>query len=103
MALMSVPNCALPSLIGSRLCTDQINTSRIITDQSLEYWSPLYLDFADFEKAFDRVQHEAIWKTMQSYRVPPKIISIMKMMYREYNCQVKHDGNHSEPFILNLE
>ncbi|XP_049847963.1 uncharacterized protein LOC126304631 [Schistocerca gregaria] len=73
----------------SRSCTDQINTSRIITEQSLEYWSPFYLAFADFEKAFDRVQHEAIWQTMQSYKVPPKIIMKMIWCHEEQNSREK--------------
>lgn len=85
----------------SRSCTDQITTLRIIIEQSMEYCSPLYMAFVDFEKAFDRVQREAIWKTMQSYGIPPKIISIVKMMYKEYTCQVKHEGKLSEPFTLN--
>ncbi|XP_059152867.1 uncharacterized protein LOC131938744 [Physella acuta] len=36
-----------------RSCTDHIATLRIIIEQSLEWQSPLYMTFVDFEKAFD--------------------------------------------------
>ena len=39
----------------NRSCTDQIATLRIILEQSLEWNSPLYVNFIDYEKAFDSV------------------------------------------------
>ena len=44
-----------------RSCPDQIAALRIIVEQSLEWKSSLYINFIDFEKAFDSVdtQHQA--------------------------------------------
>ena len=39
----------------NRSCADQIASLRIIVEQSLEWNSPLYINFIDFEKAFERV------------------------------------------------
>jgi hypothetical protein len=39
----------------NRSCTDQINALRITIEQSLEFHSPLYLLFVDYQKAFDSV------------------------------------------------
>ena len=39
----------------NRSCVDQIATLRIIIEQSLEWNSPLYVNFVDYEKAFDSV------------------------------------------------
>jgi hypothetical protein len=36
-----------------RICIDNINTLRIIGEQSTEFRSPLFLAFIDFERAFD--------------------------------------------------
>ncbi|VDP36580.1 unnamed protein product [Schistosoma mattheei] len=36
-----------------RSCTDQIGTLRIIVEQSIEWNSSLYINFIDYEKAFD--------------------------------------------------
>ncbi len=39
---------------------DHIATLRIIIEQSLEWQSPLYTVFVDFEKAFDSVDRKAV-------------------------------------------
>ena len=44
--------------------------------QSLEWQSPLYSVFVDFQRAFDSIDRETIWKLMQHYGIPPKFISI---------------------------
>ncbi|VDO94907.1 unnamed protein product [Schistosoma margrebowiei] len=41
-----------------RSCTDQIATLRIIVEQSIEWNSSLYINFIDYEKAFDSVWTE---------------------------------------------
>ena len=43
-----------------RSCTDHIATLRIIIEQSLEWNSALYVNFIDFEKAFDSVGRETL-------------------------------------------
>ena len=48
-----------------RSCTDHIATLRIIIEQSLEWQSPLYSVFVDFQKAFDSVDRNVIWRLMQ--------------------------------------
>jgi hypothetical protein len=46
-------------------CIDQINTLRIIIKQSLEFKSPLYLLFVDYQKAFGSVVRRWIWKDLE--------------------------------------
>ncbi|KAJ8340518.1 hypothetical protein SKAU_G00351510 [Synaphobranchus kaupii] len=55
----------------NRSCTDQITTLRII----LEWNSPFYVNFFDYEKAFDSVDRQ-IWKLLRHYGVPEKITNI---------------------------
>ena len=43
-----------------RFCAYQIAALRIIVEQSIEWQSPLYRCFIDFEKAFDSVDRESI-------------------------------------------
>ncbi|VDO77720.1 unnamed protein product [Schistosoma curassoni] len=45
-----------------RSCTDQIVTIRIIIEQSIEWNSSLYINFIDYEKAFDSVDRRTLWK-----------------------------------------
>lgn len=39
----------------NRSCIDQIATLRIIVEQSMEWSSPLLINFVDYEKAFDSI------------------------------------------------
>ena len=43
-----------------RSCADQIATLRIIIEQSLEWQTPMYSVFVDFQNAFDRVDRDFI-------------------------------------------
>ena len=57
----------------NRSCTDQIATLRIIIEQSQEWRTPLYVNFLDYEKAFDSVDRTTLWKLLRHYGVPEKL------------------------------
>ena len=81
-----------------RSCTDHIATMRIIIEQSIEWQSPLYSIFVDFQKAFDSVDRGVIWKLMEYYGLPPKYIEVIKQLYQDATCQVIHEGKLTDPF-----
>nr|KAG5711950.1 hypothetical protein BaRGS_026391 [Batillaria attramentaria] len=85
---------------NDRSCTDHIATMRIIIEQSLEWQTPLYSTFVDFQKAFDSVDREVIWKLMSHYGFPPKFVNIIRQLYEDATCQVTHDGKLTEPFTV---
>uniref|UniRef100_A0A8D9EGU9 Craniofacial development protein 2 n=1 Tax=Cacopsylla melanoneura TaxID=428564 RepID=A0A8D9EGU9_9HEMI len=87
---------------AERSCTDLINTLRIIVEQSTEYQTHLFLTFVDFERAFDSVSREAMWKALKDFGVPRKIINLIKSMYNGYKCQVLHEGQLSDPFNVEI-
>nr|KAG5693183.1 hypothetical protein BaRGS_014073 [Batillaria attramentaria] len=58
----------------NRSCADQIASLRIIVEQSLEWNSPLYINFIDYEKAFD------------------------SCTYQDMSCRIAHAGQLSESF-----
>lgn len=70
---------------------DQIATLGIITEESIEWNSPVYVSVINFEKAFDSVDCETLWKLMAHYDIH-KFISIIKSTY------TKHKGCPSESF-----
>nr|KAG5704008.1 hypothetical protein BaRGS_032097 [Batillaria attramentaria] len=82
----------------NRSCADQIASLRIIVEQSLEWNSPLYINFIDYEKAFDSVDREALWKLLRHYGVPGKIISLIQCTYKDMSCRIAHAGQLSESF-----
>jgi len=65
----------------SRSCIDQIFVLRTIIEQSREWNSSLYMNFIDFEKAFDSVHHTTIWNILRSYGFPGKIVNILSSFY----------------------
>lgn len=82
----------------NRSCPDQIASLRIIVEQSLEWKSPLYINFIDYEKAFDSVDRESLWKLMRHYGIPEKFISLIRGTYQDMKCRVAHAGQLSDSF-----
>ena len=82
----------------NRSCADQIASLRIIIEQSLEWNSPLYVNFIDYLKAFDSVDRETLWKLVRHYGVPEKFVSLIRCMYQGMTCKVSHAGQMSDSF-----
>ena len=81
-----------------RSCTDQIATLRIILEQSLEWNTSLYVNFIDYEKAFDSVDRESLWKLLRHYGIPAKLTNIIKNSYEGLSCRVVNGRQLSEAF-----
>ena len=58
------------------------------------------MNFIDFEKAFDSIDHQVLWNILKHYGIPQKIISIIQQLYDGFSCQVIRDGNLTEPFTV---
>ena len=79
-------------------CVDQIATLQIIIEQSCEWKSPLFINFVDFEKAFDSMNRDTLWKLLRHYGLPVKIVNIIRSSYEGLSCRVIHRGQPSEAF-----
>ena len=71
-----------------RNTTEQIFVLRNIIEQVIEWNSNLYICFVDFEKAFDSVHRETLWKFLKIYGIPDKLVNMIKAMYRNSKCVV---------------
>ncbi|GFR70251.1 retrovirus-related Pol polyprotein from type-1 retrotransposable element R2, partial [Elysia marginata] len=85
---------------SNRSTTDQIATLRIIVEQSLEWSSPLIVNFLDSEKAFDSIDRELLSKIMRNYGIPEKIVSLVRKMYDGTCCRIVHDGQLTDRFNI---
>ncbi|VDP51636.1 unnamed protein product [Schistosoma margrebowiei] len=94
----NIPAEALKSDIEVRSCTDQIATLRIIVEQSVEWNSSLYINFIDYEKAFDSVDRRTLWKLLRHYGVPEKIVNIIRNSYDGLQRKVVHGGQLTDAF-----
>ena len=69
-------------------CSDHIFTLRQILEQSKEWNVPLYANLVDFEKAFDSIHRDSLWKILRHYGIPSKLVNVIKMLYSDFKCQV---------------
>ena len=76
--------------------SDQIFILRNIIEQSVEWQALLYLNFIDFEKAFDSKHRETLWKIMEFYGVPSKIATIIKKLYQSNEICATNHGLQSD-------
>ena len=83
-----------------RSCTYQIAMLRMILEQSLEWNMSLYVVFIDYEKAFESVDRTTLWKLLQHYGIPEKIIQMIRPAYEPSTCQVIHGNTTTEPFTV---
>jgi hypothetical protein len=67
---------------------DHIATLRIIVEQSIEWGSSLYINFIDFKQAFDTVDRNVLWKILQQYGIPNKLLNIIKTPYDGFQVKV---------------
>ena len=73
---------------AGRSTTEQIFNLRIIFEKYLHHQQDLYHIFIDFQKAFDRVLHAALWATMKKYNICTKLIQVIKILYNKATCAV---------------
>ncbi len=57
-----------------------------------------YINFIDYEKAFDSLDRDTLWKLWRHYGIPEKIITIIQNNYQATSCKVLHAGQLSESF-----
>ena len=73
-----------------------MTTLRIIVEQSIEWNSPLYVNFVDYEKAFDSLDREILWKLLPHYGVPMKFVNLIRNSYERLSCRVVYEGQLTE-------
>nr|KAG5686924.1 hypothetical protein BaRGS_020733 [Batillaria attramentaria] len=87
--LLSVPGKVLNRILLERM--------REAVDPMLETSRRAFAG-TDYEKAFDSVDREALWKLLRHYGVPGKIISLIQCTYKDMSCRIAHAGQLSESF-----
>ena len=85
-----------------RGCVDQVFALRSIVEKYLEKKREVYVAFMDLEKAYDRVDREAMWRVLQMYGVNGRLIEAIKGFYLESKCCVRVDGKESDMFDVKV-
>ena len=61
-------------------CVDHIFTVKEIVEKGQENKCRVYMGFMDLEKAYDKVNREALWLVLRMYDVGGKLLNSMKGM-----------------------
>ena len=83
-----------------RSCTNHIATLRIIVEQSIEMEcnSSLYVDFVDYEKAFDSLDRESLCELKRHYAIPEKFVTLIGNTCKGMTWKATHGGKISAGF-----
>lgn len=55
--------------------------------ESIEYQSPLYLMFIEYEKVLDSVNRDCMWVALRNRGIPNKLINLIKEIYNGINVE----------------
>ena len=78
-----------------------IFTLRQLQEKSIEQRRPLYVVFVDFSKAFDTVDRSTLWKVLEIYGCPEKLVRIIRQFHADMKAQVSVGNEPSDEFPVN--
>ncbi len=81
-----------------RGCVDQIFAMKCLVEEYLGKGKKMYAAFIDLEKAYDRVDREALSRVLKIYGVGGQLLKGIQGFYREANAYVRVGGEASGSF-----
>ena len=81
-----------------RSTMDQLFTLRQIMEKRLERNQSLLCCFIDYEKAFDSVWQEGLWKAMNFFGYSSKYIHLLQALYQQSSSAVRVNGELTDWF-----
>ena len=85
------------SSLAQRGCADATFTMKLALQTVHEHNQEAYLVFVDLVKAYDTVNRELLFKILESYGIPPNLITILKKLYTDVMIHLKV-GSKTETF-----
>lgn len=71
---------------------DHLHSAVQVLEKTNEYNIPLHMAFVDYEKAFDSIQHPAVFGALKNQGVEEKYINIIKETYKNGTAQVRTES-----------
>ena len=91
--LQQYVNCELPDVqAGFRKgggTRDQIANIRWIMEKAREFQKNIYFCFIDYAKAFDRVDHNKLWKILKEMGIPDHLTCLLRNLYAGQEATVR--------------
>ena len=79
---------------------DHLHTLMQIQEKANEWQIPLWTCFIDFEKAFDSIEHDAIWGALERQGIADGYIELLQRLYAGQKSQVSVDNMLSRCFCI---
>jgi exonuclease III len=84
--------------IPGRSIFDHIRLSRLMTTFAEVTENNGSIVALDQEKAYDKIDHKYLWKTLEAFELPDLFIQTVKSLYRDAHTMVVINGEFSKPF-----
>ena len=68
----------------------------------IAYKLQIYINSIDYEKAFDSVDRETLWKLIRQYGIPEKFVTLVCHTYEGMKCKVAHGRQLSDSFEMKI-
>ena len=68
---------------------DQIANIHWIIEKAREFQKNIYLCFINYAKAFDRVDHNRLWKTLKEMGIPDHLTCLLRNLYAGQEATVR--------------
>ena len=75
---------------------DHLHTINQLIEKCNEFKRPICIGYIDYEKAFDSIEHEAIFKALGSIGINETYITILEDIYRGATARIHMDNQVSE-------
>ena len=83
-----------------RSCSDLIFILRLMMEESREWNKKMYLLSIDFEKALDSIDRDTLWKILNYYGVPDKLVKMIMALYEDSECCVRTENGDTRFFKI---
>ena len=87
---------------AGRGCMDQVFAVRQIVEKMLDKHKDVYFAFMDLEKAYDKIDRDALWKVLSMYGVRGKLLNAVKSFYKGSVACVRIGNSTSDCFSVNV-
>ena len=68
---------------------DQIANIHWIMEKAREFQKNIYLCFIDYDKAFDCVDHNKLWKILKEIGIPDHLTCLLRNLYADQEATVR--------------